>query len=149
MNEEDLETESYDEPQEDLFAGESIIAAANKVIDFDEFQWEQEQKLQKYNDQLVNDAETIKYVDNINLEVVIDHKNLKITAKKISHKYRKLRKRKAAVSVPKLKTINYFYSNKQEKWKTSRQSCKENIEKIQKYLWKKRILKQQKEHFKN
>ena len=34
MNEEDLETISYDEPQEDLFAGESIIAAANKVIDF-------------------------------------------------------------------------------------------------------------------
>ena len=69
----------------------------------------------KYNDQLINDAETIKHVDNINLEVVIDHKNLKITAKKISHKYRKLRKRKAAVSVPKLKTINHFYSNKQEK----------------------------------
>ena len=113
MNEEDLETESYNEPH--LFAGESIIAAANKMIDFDEFQREQEQKLQKYNDQLINDAETIKYVDNINLEAVIDNKNLKITAKKISDKYRKLRKRKAVVSVPKLKTINYFYSNKQEK----------------------------------
>ena len=42
MKEEDLETISYDEPQEDLFAGESIIAAANKVIDFDEFKQEQE-----------------------------------------------------------------------------------------------------------
>ena len=82
MNEEDLETISYDEPQEDLFAGESIIAAANKVIDFDEFKQEQEWKLQKYNDQLINDAETIKYVNDINLEDVIDNKNLKITAKK-------------------------------------------------------------------
>ena len=82
MNEEDLETISYHEPQEDLFAGESIIAAANKVIDFDEFKQEQEWKLQKYNDQLINDAETIKYVNDINLEDVIDNKNLKITAKK-------------------------------------------------------------------
>ena len=82
MNEEDLGTISYDEPQEDLFAGESIIAAANKVIDFDEFKQEQEWKLQKYNDQLINDAETIKYVNDINLEDVIDNKNLKITAKK-------------------------------------------------------------------
>ena len=82
MNKEDLETISYDEPQEDLFAGESIIAAANKVIDFDEFKQEQEWKLQKYNDQLINDAETIKYVNDINLEDVIDNKNLKITAKK-------------------------------------------------------------------
>ena len=82
MNEEDLETISYDEPQEDLFAGESIIAAANKVIDFDEFKQEQEWKLQKYNDQLINDAETIKYVNDINLEDVIDNKNLKIIAKK-------------------------------------------------------------------
>ena len=82
MNEEDLETISYNEPQEDLFAGESIIAAANKVIDFDEFKQEQEWKLQKYNDQLINDAETIKYVNDINLEDVIDNKNLKITAKK-------------------------------------------------------------------
>ena len=42
MNEEDLENISYNEPQEDLFAGESINAAANKVIDFDEFKQEQE-----------------------------------------------------------------------------------------------------------
>ena len=117
VNEEDLETISYDEPQEDLFAGESIIAAANKVIHFDEFKREQEQKLQKYNDQLINDAETIKYVDNINLEGVIDNKNLKITAKKITDKYRKLRKRKAAVSVPKLNKITetFIPTNKKNK----------------------------------
>ena len=103
--EEDLETINYDEPQEDLFEGESTLAAANKVLDFDEFKQEQERKLQQYNDQLMNDAETINYVNDINLEDVRDNKNLKITAKKISDKYRKLRKRKATVSVPKLHKI--------------------------------------------
>ena len=89
VNEEDLETINYDEPKENLLEGESILAAANKVLDFDEFKREQEQKLQQYNDQLMNDAETINYVDHINLEDVRDNKNLKITAKKISDKYRK------------------------------------------------------------
>ena len=82
VNEEDLETINYDEPQEDLFEGESILAAANKVLDFDEFKREKERKLQQYNDQLMNNAETINYVDHINLEDVRDNKNLKITAKK-------------------------------------------------------------------
>ena len=64
VNEEDLETINYDEPQEDLLEGESILAAANKVLDFDEFKQEQERKLQQYNDQLMNDAETINYVES-------------------------------------------------------------------------------------
>ena len=102
VNEEDLETINYDEPKENLLEGESILAAANKVLDFDEFKREKERKLQQYNDQLMNNAETINYVDHINLEDVRDNKNLKITAKKISDKYRKLRKRKATTSVPKL-----------------------------------------------
>ena len=85
-----------------MFEGESILAAANKVLDFDEFKREQERKLQQYNDQLINDAETINYLDDINLQDVRDNKNLKITAKRISDKYRKLRIRKATVSVPKL-----------------------------------------------
>ena len=46
VNEEDLETIDYTEPQEDLFAGENIVNAANKIIDFDEFKQEQERKLQ-------------------------------------------------------------------------------------------------------
>ena len=37
VNEEDLETIDYTEPQEDLFAGESIVNVANKILDFDEF----------------------------------------------------------------------------------------------------------------
>ena len=56
VNEKDLETINYNEPQEDLFASESILNAANKVLDFDEFKWEQERKLQEYNDQLMNDG---------------------------------------------------------------------------------------------
>ena len=82
VNEEDLETIDYTKPQEDLFAGESMVNAANKILDFDEFKREQERKLQKYNDQLMNNSETIKYVDDINLEDVKDNKNLKIAAKK-------------------------------------------------------------------
>ena len=105
VNKEDLETINYNEPQEDLFEGESRLAAANTVLNFDEFKREQERKLQQYDDQLMNDAETINYVDEINLEDVRDNKNLKITAKEISDKYRKLKKRKATVSVPKLHKI--------------------------------------------
>ena len=35
VNEEDLETLDYNEQQKDLFRGESIVEAANKVIDFE------------------------------------------------------------------------------------------------------------------
>ena len=117
VNEEDLETINYDEPQEDLFEGESILAAANKVLNFDKFKQEQERKLQQYNDQLMNDAQTINYVDDINLEDVRDNKNLKIAAKKISNKYRKLRKRKATVSVPKLHKISETFTPADKKGK--------------------------------
>ena len=37
VNEEDLDTIEYNEPQEDLFRGESIAEAANKVLDFEKF----------------------------------------------------------------------------------------------------------------
>lgn len=42
VNEEDLETIDYNEPQEDLFVGESILNAANKTLDFDQLKSEQE-----------------------------------------------------------------------------------------------------------
>ena len=41
VNEEDLEKEMYDEPQQDLFDGESVLATANKVFDFKKFQQNQ------------------------------------------------------------------------------------------------------------
>ena len=80
-----------------LFMGDSILAAANKVLDFDEFKKQQANKaIDNYNQNLLENAETINYADDINLDDVKDNKDLKITAKKISEKYRKLRKRKAA-----------------------------------------------------
>ena len=36
-DEKDLETIDYDDTQEDLFKGESIINAVNKVFDFEKF----------------------------------------------------------------------------------------------------------------
>ena len=76
--------------------GESILAAANKVLDFDEFKKQQAKAIDNYNQNLLENAETINYADDINLDDVKDNKDLKITAKKISEKYRKLRKRKVA-----------------------------------------------------
>ena len=95
VNEEDLETIDHNEPQEDLFKRESILAAANKVFDFNKFKKQQEDAIKNFNDNLLENTETIIYIDDINLDDARDNKNLKISAKKISDKYRKLRKRKA------------------------------------------------------
>ena len=83
VNEEDIDTIDYNEPlQDDVFAGESIVNAANKVMDFEQFKKEQEERLQEYNDQLLND--------------VRENKNLKMVAKKISDKYKKIRQKHKA-----------------------------------------------------
>ena len=89
-----------------LFMGDSILAAANKVLDFDEFKKQQAKAIDNYNQNLLENAETINYVDDINLDDVKDNKDLKITSKKISEKYRKLRKRKAANQEKKKKERN-------------------------------------------
>ena len=39
VNEEDLETEMYDEPQQDLFEGESVLATANKDKNFSKIKY--------------------------------------------------------------------------------------------------------------
>ena len=85
--------------------GESILAAANKVLDFDEFKKQQAKVIENHNQNLLENTETINYVDAINLDDVKDNKDLKITSKKISEKYRKLRKRKAANQEKKIKEI--------------------------------------------
>ena len=96
VNEEDLETIVYDpEEQEDLFAGESIVAATNKVLNYEEFKKQQAKEIDNVNQDLFENAETVNYVDDINLEDVKDNKDLKITSKKISEKYRKLKKKRA------------------------------------------------------
>ena len=50
VNEEDLETIDYNEElQEDLFRGESIVEAANKVLDFEAFKKQQEAAINNFN----------------------------------------------------------------------------------------------------
>ena len=79
-----------------MVIGDSILAAANKVLDFDDFKKQQAKAFNNYNQNLLQNAEAINYIDDINLDDVKDNKDLKITSKNISKKYRKLRKRKAA-----------------------------------------------------
>ena len=68
VNEEDLETLDYNEPQKDLFRGESIVEAANKVIDFEALKKDQ-----------VNGLKKMKKKKNFGSK-----KSAKITPKKIS-----------------------------------------------------------------
>ena len=75
--------------------GGSILAAANKVFNFDEFKKQQTKAIDNYNEDLLENAGTINYVDDINLNDVKENKDLIISSKKISDKYRKMRKRKA------------------------------------------------------
>ena len=137
VNEEDLETLEYNEPQEDLFWGESILAAVNKkknkkeqaealremknekideelflngsvlaaadkIFDYNKFKNQQKDAIQNFNDKLLDDAKTINYEDDFGLDDVKENKNLKISAEKKSDEYRKLRKRRAATKIPEL-----------------------------------------------
>ena len=137
VNEEDLETLEYNEPQEDLFWGESILAAVNKkknkkeqakalremknekideelflngsvlaaadkIFDYNKFKNQQKDAIQNFNDKLLDDAKTINYEDDFGLDDVKENKNLNISAEKISDEYRKLRKRRAATKIPEL-----------------------------------------------
>ena len=60
VDEKGLDTIVYDpEEQEDLFMGESILAAANKVLDFEEFKKQQAKAMEIYNQDLLENPETI------------------------------------------------------------------------------------------
>ena len=78
VNEEELETINY----EDFFEEECILAAANKVFDFDEFKKQQGNAIQDFKEKLLEDAETINYVDDINIDDLKENKNLKNLRKK-------------------------------------------------------------------
>ena len=83
VNEEDLEMIAYDdEPQEDIFRGEIILEAANRVLDFEAFKKQQKEAINNFNENLLENAETINYVDDINLDDVKDNKNFKNSVKK-------------------------------------------------------------------
>ena len=87
VDEADVEAIDYNnDSDEDMFAKESIVIAANKI--FDTYK-----KGQAENN--LDEAETINYVDDTNLDDVRESKNAKIDAKKITEKYKRLaRKRK-------------------------------------------------------
>ena len=113
VSEKDIETIDYNSTdEEDIYAGESIVNAANKVFDynkfkeegsfagksilnkankvfnFEQFKREQARKIQEYNDELLNEtAETINYVDDLNINDLKENKDLLIAAKKIKEKY--------------------------------------------------------------
>ena len=66
VNEEDLEMINYHEPQEDLFKGKSIIAAASKMLDFNEFKKEQAKALKKSkNGKQITSANILKKYKNL------------------------------------------------------------------------------------
>ena len=113
VDEEDLETIDYNEltREENLIEKESILAAANKVFDFGKFKKEQAEALKKLplNESIlaqvnnVFDFEKFKQqqaeaVKNFNDQLSVKKNNLKIAAKKISGKYRKLRNSRAVAA---------------------------------------------------
>ena len=76
VDEADVETIDYNNDSDnDMFAKESIVIATNEILN-------------KYKNDL-DEAETINYVDDTNLADVKENKNAKITAKKITEKYKK------------------------------------------------------------
>ena len=94
-------------PSEDIYAGESIVKAANKVFNFDQFKREQAREILMYNEQLLNEmAEMINYVDDMDINDLKENKNLAIAAKKIKDKYRKMRRRHQQ-KLADAETINY------------------------------------------
>ena len=95
VNEEDLETIQYDdEPQEDLFKGESVLEAANKVLDFDEFKKQQESAINNFNKNKRKAIEEVKIADIIKVPKKRKQQKGKpalIAAKKILKKYKNIR----------------------------------------------------------
>ena len=72
---------------------ESVPALVKKIFDFDKFKKQQAEAIVNFNKQLLGDSKTMKYADDLDLDDVRENKNVKIAAKRISNKYRKMRKR--------------------------------------------------------
>ena len=93
--------------EEGSFAGKSILNKANKVFNFEQFKRQQARKIQEYNDELLNEtAETINYVDDLNINDVKGNKDLLIAAKKIKENYKKMRRRQQQ-KINDAETMNY------------------------------------------
>ena len=90
----------YDDPEEDLFRGESILEAANKVLDFEEFKKQQEDAINNFNENLLNknkrkaiekEEQLIQIIKVPKKRKQQKDKAAKIAAKKISKKYKNIR----------------------------------------------------------
>ena len=91
VNEEDLETIAYDEPQEDLFKNESILNAANKVFDFNKFKKEQNELINKYNKRKTfEDLQLAEIIKVPKKRKVQRGKLAQIAADKIRKKYKNI-----------------------------------------------------------
>ena len=90
----------YDDPEEDLFRGESILEAANKVLDFEEFKKQQEDAINNFNENLLNknkrkaiekEEQLIQIIKVPKKRKQQKDKAAQIAAKKISKKYKNIR----------------------------------------------------------
>ena len=92
VNENYLETIAYDETQEDLFKNESILNAANKVFDFNKFQKEQNELINKYNKtKTFEDLQLAEIIKVQKKRKVQRDKLAQIAADKIRKKYKNIR----------------------------------------------------------
>ena len=98
VDEKNIETIAYaDKPEEDLFKGESILEAANKVLDFEEFKRQQEEAIKNFNEnnfdknkrKAKNSEKDI--FNSIKKSIQEKDKAAQIAAKKISKKYKNIR----------------------------------------------------------
>ena len=90
----------YDDPEVDLFRGESILEAANKVLDFEEFKKQQEDAINNFNENLLNknkrkaiekEEQLIQIIKVRKKRKQQKDKAAQIAAKKISKKYKNIR----------------------------------------------------------
>ena len=114
VDEADIETIDYnDGSDKDMFARESIVIAANKIVD-------RYKKEQAENN--LNEAETINYVDDTNLADVRENKNAKIAAKKITEKYKRLARKRKLKLTPVAVTIDGFQNPSKKRKNTTKSS---------------------------
>ena len=126
---EDIETIDYtNEPQEDLFSSESILAKADEKFNFEMYKKEQAEALDKMkrekpfaNESILAAAnvfdfekfkkqqeDTIREFKEQQLSAKSENKNVEITAKKITEKYRKMRKKQIISKSQKEETFESF-----------------------------------------
>ena len=112
VDEEDIETIDYtNEPQEDLFSSESILAKVNEVFDFERFKKEQAEALDEMKrEKLFANKSILAAANNVfdfekfrnqqkdairefkeqQLSAKSENRNAEITAKKIREKHKKM-----------------------------------------------------------